>query len=351
MKRIKTDMKWRQIRINPFNPLDSRIYLTNGYNARPDYRLFKQQQCQHHPNAAQKREKLKHGSFRFFFFVQFRNQIAPRDIQKSAGGKRDKDGGEMFRVGVEQKRHDCAEDGEERRGKVEEQGFPFCQSSMQEHAKVADFLRYFVENHREGGRNAHGDAYQVTDTNREPVEKVVNAVAHEVGERKRVRVVGFSRRVVAVAPMDDFFHGKHDDNAREQRERNREADAVLFRNFGQQMQEDVAKQSAGGKAHHEKQEFFEFFEIHGERERSHERDRGDRGDACDGQKDGHREGKYRRYCSRISERKKAVDRGGGCVGEYGIFRNVFYAKRRKGREAGTTHSRRSGRTVGIRGSS
>lgn len=112
--------------------------------------------------------------------MQFRDQVAGSDIDKAARGKRQKEGGKIRCPAGKIISYYCAGDAGQRGKKIIKQGLEFAEAAVDQHAEIAELLRYLVANDYEGGNQAEPDVNREAGADDKAVNQIVDAVADEI---------------------------------------------------------------------------------------------------------------------------------------------------------------------------
>ncbi len=199
---------------------------------------------QHYPG--QKKQHRPKSLFLVRLLVQFGDQIAGRDINETAGRKRQENTGDAFDPGSEIRTDQSAQYRRCRGQEIKKQGLHLAPTPIQQHAEIAELLGYLVENER------HCRDYPEFDADREPgsdyksVDKIMDRVADQikVGESVDLAFTG-----MAVPPEEILFHYEESREADDREQEHLVGFSAFLDRFGKQMQKSAADQTAGTESY------------------------------------------------------------------------------------------------------
>ena len=190
------------------------------------------------------------------FFVEFGDEVDPRNVEEVPCGKRQQHLFNVFHMRAQQKNdhrsNECCECGEE----VEKERSPFGKTAVQEHNKIPYLLRNLVEKNRNGGRNSQGDTHEVARGDEDAIQNVVRSIANK-NEHPRGMDVGRAIEVMAVPPVNEFFNDKRAENTEKDNKHRIRKMRSMLGNFREEVEEDAPEQGTRGEAHKIQEHFLE----------------------------------------------------------------------------------------------
>src|SRR5262245_51131396 len=86
----------------------------------------------------------------------------------------------MLHPGTNQEGDKGSQDGKKSSQKVKKQRPCFCEPSIKQHEKVAQFVRDFMENHSQRGGDSHRKTNQVRRADNRSIDKIVDAISEQI---------------------------------------------------------------------------------------------------------------------------------------------------------------------------
>ncbi len=230
----------------------------------------------HHKNARHHGEDLAEGLGEARFLMQFGNEVGACDVEEVPGGEGEETFGEVRPLRSAEEHEPCAEERDGTGEEVEEERVPAREAAVNENREVPDLLGDFVKDHGQGRREPERNTYEETCGDHRAIDEVVDAVADEAEETRRVIVLVFERfprEHVAMPPMDHLLNSEGEDDTPEQDRKALREFLLLLRHLRNHVKENGAEHSPGREADDRKDGATQGILVEREEEDSYERDK------------------------------------------------------------------------------